>query len=115
MSLRLIHSARVIDGEICYDIKDANSVYELCWSRFSLHKRIYNHKTGMYATHPYDLYSERLLAKAIEYMIIDAMLAAEPHLNIAEQIEDPKRYVFLTDDIKLRIQATTDPVCSSSL
>lgn len=43
---RLIHSARVIDGQICYDIKDANSVYELCWTRFSLHKRIYNHKTG---------------------------------------------------------------------
>ncbi|EKM58979.1 uncharacterized protein PHACADRAFT_249122 [Phanerochaete carnosa HHB-10118-sp] len=90
---KLIHSVRVIGGEICYNIKDANSVYELCWSRFSLHKRIYNHKT----------------AKAIEYMIIDALLEAEPYMHIAEQIEDPKRYVHLTDDIKLRIQATTCP------
>lgn len=92
-SERLIHSARVIDGQICYDIKDANTVYELCWSRFSLHKRIYNHKT----------------AKAIEYMLIDAVLAAEPYLKIAEQIENPKQYVYLTDDIKLRIQSTTEP------
>ena len=43
---RLIHSARVIDGQVCYDIKDAEQIYELCYTRFSLHKRIYNHKTG---------------------------------------------------------------------
>jgi HD superfamily phosphohydrolase len=43
---RLIHSARVIDNQLCYDIKDANQLYELCYTRFSLHKRIYNHKTG---------------------------------------------------------------------
>lgn len=45
---RLIHSARVIDGQICYDIKDANTVYELFYTRFSLHKNIYNHKTSVY-------------------------------------------------------------------
>jgi deoxynucleoside triphosphate triphosphohydrolase SAMHD1 len=49
-------------------------------------------------------------AKAIEYMIIDAILAAEPHMKIAEQIADPKRYMWLTDDIKLRIQADPAPV-----
>jgi hypothetical protein len=43
---RLIASARVIDSQICYDHKDANQIYELCHTRFSLHKRIYNHKTG---------------------------------------------------------------------
>ena len=31
---RLIESARVINDEICYSIKDANSVYELCHWRF---------------------------------------------------------------------------------
>ena len=43
---RLIHSARVIENQICWDIKDANQLYELCHTRFSLHKRIYSHKTG---------------------------------------------------------------------
>jgi HD superfamily phosphohydrolase len=42
----LINSARVIEDQICYHIKDANQIYELCYTRFSLHKRIYNHKTG---------------------------------------------------------------------
>ncbi len=43
-------------------------------------------------------------------MLIDGLLAAEPYLNIANQIEDPLLYLYLTDDIKARIQATTSPV-----
>lgn len=54
---RLIHSARVIENEICYDIKDANQIYELCYTRFSLHKRIYNHKTGVFHAPSADLES----------------------------------------------------------
>ncbi|KDQ65179.1 hypothetical protein JAAARDRAFT_168116 [Jaapia argillacea MUCL 33604] len=90
---RLIHSARVIENQICYDIKDANQIYELCYTRFSLHKRIYNHKT----------------AKAIEYMIIDALLAADPIMKIAQQIHQPEKYIFLTDDLRGRIQSSDDP------
>ncbi|KAI9512761.1 HD-domain/PDEase-like protein [Russula earlei] len=90
---RLINSARVIENQICYDIKDANQIYELCYTRFSLHKRIYNHKT----------------AKAIENMIVDAMLAAEPYLKIASQINDPKKYLGLTDDIRTEIQRSQAP------
>ncbi|KII96196.1 hypothetical protein PLICRDRAFT_151364 [Plicaturopsis crispa FD-325 SS-3] len=91
--VKLINSARVIDNQICYNIKDANQIYELCYTRFSLHKRIYNHKT----------------AKAIEYMIIDGLLAAEPHMKIAEQVDKPDKYVFLTDDIMTRIEMSSDP------
>jgi deoxynucleoside triphosphate triphosphohydrolase SAMHD1 len=49
-------------------------------------------------------------AKAIEYMIIDGLLAAEPHLGIAKRVFDPKQYLFLTDDIMPRIEDSTDPV-----
>ncbi|OBZ71990.1 Deoxynucleoside triphosphate triphosphohydrolase SAMHD1 [Grifola frondosa] len=65
---------------ICYDIKDANQIYELCHTRFSLHKRIYSHKT----------------AKAIEHMIVDALLLADKYLHIAERINDPRN--FYQDD-----------------
>lgn len=112
---RLIHSARVIDNQICWDIKDANQLYELCHTRFSLHKRIYNHKTGKSRCHLVIRYTqtERCLlptAKAIEYMIIDALILAEPHLKIANQIQDPQRYLYLTDDIMPRIEMSEDPV-----
>lgn len=44
---RLINCARVIEDQICYDIKDANMLFELCHTRYSLHKLIYTHKTGI--------------------------------------------------------------------
>ncbi|KAI0041582.1 HD-domain/PDEase-like protein [Auriscalpium vulgare] len=90
---RLISSARVIENQICYDIKDANQIYEVCYQRFSLHKRIYNHKT----------------VRAIEYMLVDAIMAAEPYMKIAEQIEDPKMYLRLTDNIMPFIERTENP------
>ncbi|KAF7295898.1 Glycoside hydrolase family 3 protein [Mycena chlorophos] len=61
-SWRIIQSARVIDGEICFNIKDVNLLLNIGASRFGLHKEQYNHKT----------------AKAIEYMIVDALKLAEP-------------------------------------
>ena len=56
----------------------------------SLHKRIYTHKTGMSAR--YTLCAGRLLraliARAIEYMLVDALTLAEPAMNIARRLED---------------------------
>lgn len=49
-------------------------------------------------------------AKAIEYMIIDALLAAEPFMKIAEQVDKPDKYVYLTDDIMPFIERSTGPV-----
>lgn len=43
-------------------------------------------------------------------MIVDALLAAEPHLNIARQIYDAKKFLYLTDDIVQRIESSEDPV-----
>ncbi|EIW62271.1 HD-domain/PDEase-like protein [Trametes versicolor FP-101664 SS1] len=90
---RLIYSSRVIDNEICYDIKDANQIFELCHTRMSLHKRIYTHKT----------------AKAIEYMIVDGLTKAEPVMHIAKRLENPREYLYLTDHIMTEIEASKDP------
>lgn len=49
-------------------------------------------------------------ARCIEYMIIDALLAADSHMKIAEQVDKPEKYVHLTDDIMLTIERSTDPV-----
>jgi deoxynucleoside triphosphate triphosphohydrolase SAMHD1 len=43
-------------------------------------------------------------------MIVDAMLAAEPYLKIASYINDPKKFLGLTDDIKTEIQRSQAPV-----
>jgi hypothetical protein len=49
-------------------------------------------------------------AKAIENMMVDAMLAAEPYLKIASNINDPKKFLGLTDDIRTEIQRSQAPV-----
>ncbi|KAF7331095.1 HD-domain/PDEase-like protein [Mycena venus] len=90
---RLIKSARVIDNEICYDIKDLNQLHEICYTRFKLHKMIYHHKT----------------AKAIEYMIVDALILAEPHMKITDQVDIPKKFLYLTDDLMPRIESSEEP------
>ncbi|KAF9651040.1 HD-domain/PDEase-like protein [Thelephora ganbajun] len=89
---RLINCARVIEDQICYDIKDANMLFELCHTRYSLHKLIYSHKT----------------ARAIEYMIVDALLAAESVMHFAGYVTDPGRYLHLTDSIIELIQMSND-------
>ncbi|TBU43954.1 HD-domain/PDEase-like protein [Dichomitus squalens] len=109
---RLIYSSRVIDDDICYDIKDANQVFELCHTRMSLHKRIYTHKTGELCfqfggCRPVADLGH--VAKAIEYMIVDALKLAEPVMNIARRLEDPKKYLHLTDHIQTEIEASEDP------
>lgn len=110
---RLIHSARVVEGKICYDIKDANQIYELFYTRFSLHKRIYNHKTSGSLLFCLVRRSWRWdIAKAIEYMVVDALLEAEPYLKIANLVENPKHYVYLTDNLLNKIEESTEKVRS---
>ncbi|KAF8812642.1 HD-domain/PDEase-like protein [Phlegmacium glaucopus] len=91
--VRLVNSARVLDNQICYHIKDANHIYDICYARFKMHKICYNHKAAV----------------SIEYMIIDALLSADPHLNIANRVFEPERYLHLTDTIMPLIEATTEP------
>ncbi|KAF8522437.1 hypothetical protein BU17DRAFT_64366 [Hysterangium stoloniferum] len=95
---RLINSARVIEGEICYSEKNANTVYGLFQERFNLHKTLYQHKT----------------AKSIEYMIVDTLVKADPYLKIAARIHNPKKFVHLTDEILLEVERSECPELAAS-
>lgn len=56
-----------------------------------------------------------LLAKAIQYMIVDALLKAEPILHLGLQIMDPAKYVYLTDDVMGMIERSQDEVLPQML
>ncbi|KAF5309219.1 hypothetical protein D9619_012736 [Psilocybe cf. subviscida] len=90
---RLIDSARVLQDQIVYNIKDVNLVYDFFCNRFSMHKNVYNHKT----------------TKAIEYMIIDALLAADPYLKIAQRVFKAEEYINTTDHIMSQIKNSLEP------
>ena len=49
-------------------------------------------------------------SRAIEYMVVDALLAADPYMNLSQQIDDPSRYVFLTDSVLEEIERSREPV-----
>ncbi|KAH8827314.1 hypothetical protein DL96DRAFT_1606256 [Flagelloscypha sp. PMI_526] len=89
----IFNSCRVIDNRICYDSKVAHSLDELTHKRFHLHRSHYNHKTAV----------------AVEGMICDILLEADPVLRISESIHDPERYQWLDDTIIRQIARTDDP------
>ncbi|KAJ1850081.1 hypothetical protein LPJ70_000048 [Coemansia sp. RSA 2708] len=90
---RLMLNSRVIGDEICYNQKEAFNLTEMFHTRYSLHKRVYSHRA----------------AKAIEFMIVDAMLIADPVLHISHAITDPRRYQTLTDNVVHDIERSTEP------
>lgn len=90
---RLMKNCKVINNEICYHAKEVYNVYEMFHTRYSLFKQVYSHR----------------VSKAIEYMITDVLLLADPVLKISHAIDDPKKYVNLTDCLIKQIECSDDP------
>ena len=53
--------------------------------------------------------------KAIEYMVVDALIAADPILKIADKIKSAAEYLYLTDSVFEDIERSTDPVSGLNL
>jgi HD superfamily phosphohydrolase len=92
-SSRLLFSCRVVDDEVCFHSKEVHNIYEMFHTRYMLHRSVYSHR----------------VVKAIEYMICDVLCQADRHLGISEAVNDPSRFVHLTDGILRTIEASTDP------
>ncbi|XP_032362898.1 deoxynucleoside triphosphate triphosphohydrolase SAMHD1 [Etheostoma spectabile] len=95
--LRFIQFARVCEVEkrkhICSRDKEVNNLYDMFYTRNCLHRRAYQHRVN----------------KIIEYMIAEAFLKADKHIQIegsegqlctlSTAIEDMKAYTKLTDHV----------------
>ncbi|KAG0168582.1 SAM domain and HD [Apophysomyces sp. BC1015] len=90
---RLLLYSRVVDDEICYHHKEVYNLYEMFHTRYSLFKRIYTHRVG----------------KAVELMITDALLSADPYLGISTSVDKPEEYLHMTDDIIRAIERSKNP------
>ncbi|CAN1195232.1 Deoxynucleoside triphosphate triphosphohydrolase SAMHD1 homolog [Linum perenne] len=89
---RLMETMRVIDDEICYRAKDYLTVHKLFTSRADLYRTVY--------THP--------KVKAIELMIVDALLLSNDYLQLSAYIQDPSEYWKLDDTILKTIETAPD-------
>ncbi|XP_023634765.1 deoxynucleoside triphosphate triphosphohydrolase SAMHD1 homolog [Capsella rubella] len=90
---RLTEMMKVIDNEICYPAKEYRNVHKLFATRADLYRTVY--------THP--------KVKAIELMIVDAMVKANSFLEISSMINDPSEYWKLDDTILKTIEIAPDP------
>ena len=55
-----------------------------------------------------ECYSHRV-CRAIDYMIVDALVEANPVFHFEETMRDPARYVDMTDNILPHIESSRDP------
>ncbi|KAJ6795684.1 deoxynucleoside triphosphate triphosphohydrolase SAMHD1-like protein [Iris pallida] len=89
---RLMESMRVMDNEICYPAKEYLTIFKLFATRADLHRTVYTHAK----------------VKAIELMLVDALVKANDHLAISSYIFDPAQYWKLDDTIIKRIETSDD-------
>jgi hypothetical protein len=55
-----------------------------------------------------ECYSHRV-CKAIDYMIVDALMEANPVYHFEEKIRNPEEYVNITDDVLGNIENSKNP------
>jgi HD superfamily phosphohydrolase len=84
----LMENLRVIEGDICFHDKVEINVRELFQTRHSLFYKFYYHK----------------VVKSVELMIGDILLLANGAVRIQQRMEDPKRFLTLTDFILQEIE-----------
>ncbi|KAG6397054.1 hypothetical protein SASPL_143215 [Salvia splendens] len=73
---KLMESMRVMGDDICYRAKEYLTVHTLFATRADLHRTVYTHAK----------------VKALELMVVDAMVSANSYLQIASHIQDPSQY-----------------------
>ncbi|KAK6155183.1 hypothetical protein DH2020_009431 [Rehmannia glutinosa] len=89
---RLMESMRVMGDDICYRDKDYLTIHKLFATRADLHRTVYTHAK----------------VKAIELMLVDALVSANDYLQIASHIQDPAQYWKLDDTIIKSIETAPD-------
>ncbi|DBA81314.1 TPA: hypothetical protein ACH3X2_006924 [Trebouxia sp. C0005] len=85
---RLQRLTKVLDNEICFKWSEYENIFELFHARATMHRRVYTHRK----------------AKAIELMLVDALIAADPVLKMTERIHDPREFVKMDDTLLKQIE-----------
>ncbi|CAG8692659.1 27148_t:CDS:2 [Dentiscutata erythropus] len=87
-SPRLMRLSYVTEDQIVYHHKESINIYEMFHTRYSLHKRIYNHR----------------VTRAINFMIRDALVEANSVYQFQKIINVPEEYIKLNDSILYKIE-----------
>eukprot|EP00899_Mesostigma_viride_P007969 jgi/Mesvir1/17173/Mv07595-RA.1 len=84
----LLQNSKVQDNELCFRVNAMSTCYSLFQTRARLFTDVYTHRTG----------------KACEFMVRDALIAADPVLKLSAAIDDPGKFTALNDSVINRIE-----------
>lgn len=90
---RLVENMKVVDDEICFRAKEALTVYRLFQTRADLCRTVYTHAK----------------VKALELMLVDALLLANDYLKLTSYIEGPSKFWKLDDTVLKTIEIAEQP------
>lgn len=82
-----------MDDQLAYSIKNVNTIKMVYDLRLEMFRAIYNHKK----------------AQAIDLMMRDILIAADPAFNFLENLRKPEKYRNFTDSIIKRIERSKNP------
>ena len=83
---RIIDDCRIINNNICYMDKLKYQIFDMFYTRYKLHKEVYNHP----------------VVKSIEYMVKDILLDLNEHINFINNI-DSVEFTKYRDDIIFKV------------
>lgn len=95
---RLMETMRVLGDEICYRAKEYLTIHKMFATRADLYRTVYTHSK----------------VKAVELMLVDALVKANDYLHISSYIHDPCEYWKLDDSIIKTIETAPDPELKES-
>mmetsp|Transcript_26312 Transcript_26312/g.47171 ORF Transcript_26312/g.47171 Transcript_26312/m.47171 type:complete len:402 (-) Transcript_26312:2326-3531(-) len=95
---RLIKYSKVIENQLCYKATAAQDITAMLMARFNMFKQVYSHRA----------------ATAIELMIADALVLANPVRHFDEALLDVEKYLKLNDSCLHQIYTSSKPELEAS-
>ncbi|KAG2489102.1 hypothetical protein HYH03_012328 [Edaphochlamys debaryana] len=86
---RLLMMTKVIDNQIAYKWSEYGNLWDLFHARESMHRKVYTHRK----------------TKAVEFMVVDALLEADQALHFSENIHTPEDFCTLNDSLLNTIES----------
>eukprot|EP00884_Botryococcus_braunii_P015571 jgi/Botrbrau1/2698/Bobra.0203s0041.1 len=80
---RINKFSMIIDDEICYKFEEYRNVFEVYHARATMHDAVYLHRK----------------VKAVDLMIAEALVAAEPALRLQDMLHDVDLFLSLDDTV----------------
>lgn len=95
---RLIKYSKVIENQLCYKATAAQDITAMLMARFNMFKQVYSHRA----------------ATAIELMIADALVLANPTEHYDEALQDVEKYLKLNDSCLHQIYTSSNSELAAS-